>query len=175
LPAPPPLEGGLVLVSARKEIYSPARWPYALSIKVKLSSPYADGVPVPTPGGAGCSRITRRTLTRRARETMSSNRGLMHCIAGRIPGGVLRERAPARHHSRYDVLGLAQPVRWSDGRFYLESLNPRAMPVIDPVNDALEAMASAGVDQEVAAEVGTLDDDYDARLRVYRQIVSRRP
>jgi putative restriction endonuclease len=48
------------------------------------------------------------------------------------------------------------------------------VPVVDPVSDVLEAMASAEVDQEVAAEGGTLDDDYDVRLRVYRQIVARR-
>jgi putative restriction endonuclease len=35
-------------------------------------------------------------------------------------------------------------------------------------------MANAEVDQETAADGATLDDDYDARLRVYRQIVSRR-
>jgi predicted restriction endonuclease len=35
-------------------------------------------------------------------------------------------------------------------------------------------MASAEVDQEAAAEGGALDDDYDARRRVYRQIVARR-
>jgi hypothetical protein len=105
---------------------------------------------------------------------MFTNRGLMQCIADRVPVGVLRERAPATHHSRYDVLGLALPVSWSDGRFYFESLNPRAVPVVDPVNDVLEAMASAEVDQETAAEGGSLDDDYDARLRVVRQIVAPR-
>lgn len=65
-------------------------------------------------------------------------------------------------------------MRWSDGRFYFESLNPKAVPVVDPVSDVLEAMASAEVDQEEEAAAGALDDDYDARLRVYRQIVARR-
>jgi putative restriction endonuclease len=172
--APAPLAGGLLLVSARKGIYKPADLPYALSIKIKLNSPYADGVPVPTPGGGWLLSYHQENADPAARDTMSSNRGLMQCIADRIPVGVLRERAPASHHSRYDVLGLTLPMRWSDGRFYLESLNPKAVPVVDPVSDVLEAMASAEVDQEVAAEGETLDDDYDARLRVYRQIVSRR-
>jgi putative restriction endonuclease len=105
---------------------------------------------------------------------MFTNRGLMQCIADRIPVGVLRERAPATRRSRYDVLGLALPVSWSDGRFYFESLNPQAVPVVDPVSDVLVAMASAEVDQEAAAEGGSLDDDYDARFRVVRQIVARR-
>lgn len=70
--------------------------------------------------------------------------------------------------------GLAwTPVRREDGRFYFESLNPKAAPVVDPVTDVLEAAASAEVDQEIAAEGMALDDDYDARLRLYRQIVAR--
>lgn len=64
-PAPAPLDGGLRQVSAPKGIYKPADLPYALSIKIKLGSPYQDGVPVPTPGAAGCWSITRRTRTRR--------------------------------------------------------------------------------------------------------------
>jgi hypothetical protein len=173
-PAPAPLEGGLRLVSAPKGIYKPADLPYALSIKINLGSPYADGVPVPTPGGGWLLSYHQENANPAARDTMFTNRGLMQCIADRVPVGVLRERAPASHHSRYDVLGLAMPVRWSDGRFYFESLNPKAVPVIDPVSDVLEAMASADVDQEAAAEGGALDDDYDARLRVLRQIVARR-
>ena len=173
-PAPAPLEGGLRLVSAPKGIYKPADLPYALSIKIKLDSPYADGVPVPTPGGGWLLSYHQENPDPAVRDTMFTNRGLMRCIDDRVPVGVLRERAPASHHSRYDVLGLALPVRWSDGRFYFESLNPKAVPVVDPVSDVLEAMASAEVDQEEEAAAGALDDDYDARLRVYQQIVARR-
>lgn len=173
-PAPGPLAGGLRLVSAPKGIYKPADLPYALSIKIKLGSPYADGVPVPTPGGGWLLEYHQEGPDPVARDTMFTNRGLMWCIADRVPVGVLRERTPAsRHAARYDVLGLALPVRWSDGRFYFESLNPKAVPVVDPVSDVLEAMARAEVDQETAAESEALDDDYDARLRIYRQIVSR--
>jgi hypothetical protein len=52
-------------------------------------------------------------------------------------------------------------VRWSDGVFYFESLNPKAVPVVDPVSDVLEAMASAEVDQEIAADSDELPD-FDA-------------
>jgi putative restriction endonuclease len=173
-PSPAPLDGGLRLVSAPKGIYKPADLPYALSIKIKLDSPYRDGVPVPTSGGGWLLEYHQENADPAARDTMFTNRGLMRCIADRIPVGVLRERAPATRHSRYDVLGLALPVSWSDGRFYFESLNPRAMPVVDPVSDVMEAIAGAEVDQQAAAEGGSLDDDYDARLRVVRQIVARR-
>ena len=47
------------------------------------------------------------------------------------------------------------------------------MPIVDPVIDVLEAMARDEVDQETAAESEILNDDYDARRRVYRQIVAR--
>ena len=64
-------------------------------------------------------------------------------------------------------------MRWSDGYFFFESLNPKAVPVIDPVSDVLEATARAEADLEAATDSGALNDDYD-RLRVCRQIVSRR-
>jgi hypothetical protein len=98
---------------------------------------------------------------------------MRQCIAERIPVGIIREQPPPRHHTRYNVLGLAFPVRWSDRYFYFESLNPKAVPVVDPVIDVLEAAARAEVDQEIATESEALDDDYDARRRVYRQIVAR--
>ncbi len=163
---------GRPLVSPAKGIFKPADLPYALSIKMKVHSRYKDGVPVPTPGGGWLLEYHEET-PRPGRDTTSANEGLKQCMADRVPVGVIRERLPAVHHARYDVLGLAQPVQLSDGRFYFESLNPRAVPVIDPITDVLEAMARAEVDQELAAQSRTLDDDYDARKRVIREIVAR--
>ena len=62
-PSPSRLEGGLRLVSTPKGIYKPADLRDALSIKINLDSPYADGVPVPTPGrmAAGLSPGERWT------------------------------------------------------------------------------------------------------------------
>ena len=48
------------------------------------------------------------------------------------------------------------------------------MPVTDPVSDVLEATAQAEADQHDAAQSEDPADDYDARLRVVRQIVARR-
>jgi len=52
-PLPPKEEKkeGLLLVSRHREIYKPGNLAYALSIRINLDRPYADGVPVPTPGG----------------------------------------------------------------------------------------------------------------------------
>jgi putative restriction endonuclease len=171
---PGPLADGLLLVSKPKGIYKPGDLPYALSIRINLDSPYADGVPVPTPGGGWLLSYHQEDADPADRDRMFTNRGLMQCIADRVPVGVLRERAPAGRRSQYDVLGLAMPVRWSDGYFFFESLNPRAMPVTDPVSDILEATALAEADQEAAARGEDPKDDYDARLRVFRQIVARR-
>jgi putative restriction endonuclease len=129
-------------------------------------------VPVPTPGGGWVLEYHEEN-PRPGRVTTSANEGMRRCIADHVPVGVLRERLPARHHSRYDVLGLALPVQQSDGRFYFESLNPKALPVIDPVSDVLVAMARTEVEQEADAEGGMPDDDYDARRRVAREIVAR--
>lgn len=168
---PGELAGGLLLVSKPKGIYKPSDLPYALSIRINLDSPYKDGMQVPA-GGGWLLRYHQERADPSDRDTMFTNRGLMRCIADRIPVGVLRERAPAGRSSRYDVLGLAMPVHWSDGYFFFESLNPRATPVIDPVSDVLEATARAEVDQEAVAS-SPLEDAYDARLRIYRQIVAR--
>src|SRR5215472_7466480 len=100
---PGPLADGLLLVSAPKGIYKPADLPYALSIRINLDSPYADGVPVPTPGGGWLLSYHQDN----ADPPPDTNEALRQCIADRVPVGVLRERAPARHPARYDVLGLA--------------------------------------------------------------------
>ena len=133
--SPGPLAGGLLLVSKPKGIYKPGDLPYALSIRINLGSRYEDGVPVPTSGGGWLLKYHQENPDPAARDRMFTNRGLMRCIADRVPVGVLRERAPAARRSQYDVLGLAMPVRWEEGFFRFESLNPKAVPVIDPVSD----------------------------------------
>lgn len=103
---PGPLADGLLLVSNPKGIYKPGGLPYAVSIRINLDSPYADGMPVPTPGGGWLLSYHQENADPAARDRMYTNRGLMRCIADRVPVGVLRERAPAGRRSQYDVLGL---------------------------------------------------------------------
>jgi putative restriction endonuclease len=66
---------------------------------------------------------------------------------------------------------LAVPVKWSDGYFFLESLDPPGVPATGIVRDVLEATARAELDELADATVPA--DDYDARLRAYREIVAR--
>src|SRR5689334_13852670 len=94
----------LLLVSRKREIYKPGNLVYALSIRINLDSPYADGVPVPTPGGGWLLSYHQDNVDPAGPDT---NEGLRRCIADRVPVGVLRERAPATHPAWYDVLGLA--------------------------------------------------------------------
>jgi len=169
----PPKEGkkeGLLLVSRQRAIYKPGNLAYALSIRIDLGRPYADGVPVPMPGGGWL--LSYHQDDNADPDAPDTNEALRRCIADRVPVGVLRERAPARHPAQYDVLGLALPVWWSDGYFFFESLDPPAQPVTDPVS-VLEATARAELEQETPPGGEGLSNDYDARLRVYRQIVAR--
>jgi putative restriction endonuclease len=118
---------------------------------------------VPPRGTVGCDRSDR--------DKAWANRGLMQCIADRVPVGVLCEIGPKRRQSQYEVLGLAVPVQWADGYFFVKSLDPAGVPATDIITDVLEATARSGVEEETAAAVPA--DDYDARLRIYRQIVAR--
>jgi hypothetical protein len=170
---PGPLEDGQLLVSKPKGIYKPADLPYALSIRINLDSPYPDGVREPVPGGGWLLSYHQENADPADRDRIFTNRGLMQCIADQIPVGVLRERQAYGRHSQYDVLGLALPVRWADGYFFFQSLNPPATPVIDVATDILEATAAADVDHQSETE-GVPGDDYDARLRAIRNIVARR-
>jgi hypothetical protein len=170
---PEPLADGSLLAGKAKGIYKPADLPYALSIRINLGSTYADGAPVRTDGGGWLLRYHQEGADPAERDRMFTNRGLMQCIADQVPVGVLREQGPAGHRSQYEVLGLAVPVGWSDG-FFLESLNPRAVPVTDPVTDVLEATARDEEEQTAADRSDDPKDDYDARRRVVRQIVARR-
>jgi hypothetical protein len=140
---PQPLAGGLLLASKVKGIYKPGDLPYALSIRINLGSPYGDGVPMPTPGGGWLLSYHQENADPAARDTMFTNRGLMQCITDRVPVGVLREWVPAGRRSQYGVLGLAMPVRWSDGRFFFQSLR-FAMPlgVVDRINELIHDLTS---------------------------------
>jgi hypothetical protein len=168
---PEPLEGGLRLVAMPKGIYKPRGLEYALSVRINLGSLYADGVPVPAAGGGWLLSYHQENADPADRDREYTNRGLMRCINDRVPVGVLLERAPSGRRSQYEVLGLALPVRWSDGYFFLESLDPPGAPMTDIVSDVLEATARSELDDASTAAVPA--DDYDARLRILRQIVAR--
>src|SRR5215469_1465164 len=141
---PGPLEDGSLLVSKPKGIYKPGDLPYALSIRINLDSPYADGVPIPTPGGGWLLSYHQENADPEQRDRVFTNRGLMRCISDRVPVGVLRACEGSGHASQYDVLGLATPVRWSGGYFFLESLNPPAKASTEQWDDLASHLGITG-------------------------------
>ena len=170
--SPAPLEGGLLLASKPKGIYKPKGLDYAVSIRLNVGSPYDDGTPVPTPGGGWLLSYHQEGASPADRDRLSANRGLTRCIQDQIPVGVMQALGPARHRSQYRQLGLALPVRWANGHFFLQSMNPPGDPGTDIIADTLEAATRAGLDEAAATDIPA--DDYDARLCIYRQIVARR-
>jgi hypothetical protein len=66
------------------------------------------GIPSGNPGLAGSRSVL-------------ANRGLIRCIEDRAPVGVLIEYERIGRQRRYEVLGLAIPVRWYVGYFSLEA------------------------------------------------------
>lgn len=97
----------------------------------------------------------------------------MRCIEDRVPVGVLQERVPdLDNRDTYDVLGIAIPTGWDGGYFLFEGVRDDGIwHQGDTEGDVL--MADAERSSESTAEKPP-GDDYDARLRVTRQIVARR-
>jgi putative restriction endonuclease len=124
------------------------------------------GAPFQPPGVAGCCRITRKPTP-----IPYANSALKRCIRDRIPVGVIRKVTPRHVKAQYEVLGLAQPVRWYDGYFFFESVDPPATTQVDALTDVLAADSEAELDQSTDDVPA---DDYDARRRAQRQITQRR-
>jgi putative restriction endonuclease len=106
-PFPPPLKDELRLAARAKGIYKPKELDHAVSIRINVDSSYADGVPVPTDDGGWLLSYHQEGNEPADRDRQYTNRALMHCIADQVPVGVLREVAPDRHRTQYEVLALA--------------------------------------------------------------------
>lgn len=164
---PQPLPVKRYLATVAKGIYKPEGWDYSLSVKIMPGSPYNDGHPVPTPGGGWLLSYHQEG----ADPDFFTNAGLRRCMQDRIPVGVLRKVDSRRRNVAYEVLGLARPMRWYDGYFIMESVNPPATTQIDPLTDVLTADAET---EQGQSRDDVPVDDYDARLRAQRQITVRR-
>lgn len=170
---PAPLEGGLLVVSRPKGIYKPKDLQYAVSVRINLDSRYPDGEVIPRPDGSWFFAYHQENPDPKRRDDEYTNLGLMACIRDQLPVGILRERAgSASGRTEYDVLGLAYPVLWNDGYFYLDS-DPSSGAGRDIVADVLTATAEHE-ELEDGEHRPPPSDDYDARLRLLRAIVARR-
>jgi putative restriction endonuclease len=170
---PRPLDGGPLLVARPKGIYKPADLGYAVSVRMNLDSPYRDGVICTRADGTWYLTYHQENSEPGQRDREYTNRALMACMRDRVPVGVLRER-PVAHGQppEYDVLGLALCVAWRDGYFLLQQStgHPDTHPDVT-FQDVLEATAESMAEAEPTPPPA---DDYDARVRTYRQIVARR-
>lgn len=181
---PDPLSDGLLVASAAKAIYKPADLDVALSVRIMLESPYRDGEVFARDDGSWCVAYHQEVDKRREddpavqRRALWTNRSLDACVERRVPIGVLKEVEPlnSSRRSRYMVLGLALPVGWDDGMFLLEGFGPLGANLAGDTR--IEALEAAGLDDpgwHVELDGWSLPaDDYDSRVRVMRQIVSRR-
>ena len=107
------------LVTRAKGIYKPAGLDYALSVRVMVSSPYADKAVEWSSNGGWSLQYFQENPDPAQKMSEYTNRGLARCQQDRVPIGVLVQTSV--RPVRYDVLGLALVVDWDDGFFTLES------------------------------------------------------
>ncbi|MFF3445445.1 HNH endonuclease [Streptosporangium sp. NPDC002721] len=164
------LDDGSFLVSAPKGIYKPADLEYALSVRINRQSPYPDGAVRRREDGSWFFNYHQEGLSPAQRDREYTNRGLMACLRDAVPVGVLVEMPRKNGRSQYLVRGLAHPVAWEDGYFFFESVTGPDRPRGNTPAEVLIRDAEESVVKQDAPP----DDDYDARRRVYREIVMRR-
>ena len=126
-------------------IYKPAWSAYALSIVMKLSSPYAHKEEVII---LEDSRWLMTYSPRAGGLDLSDNRALVKCMEERVPLGVFRQltdKTNRYHGSTYRVLGLGLITSYDadDDVFVVESVDP----------SALEQIVNAISDEEARYEV----------------------
>jgi len=168
------MDDGLFLVTRPKGIYKPAGLEYALSIRITLDSQYPDGEIETRADGSWFLSYHQERSDPAQRDREYANKALMACIHDAVPVGVLRQRpGPKSARPQYDVLGLAVPVDWRDGYFFFESVAGPQRPRGNTPSEVLERLADRQ-NEDAEQEAPAPGDDYDARLRVYRQIVARR-
>lgn len=119
VPFPSPLRDGLFVVTRAKGIYKPADLEYALSVRVMLSSPYADKSVERHSDGTWSLDYFQENPDPAAVRGEYTNRGLLACSRDDVPVGVLVQTL--LKPVRYDVLGLARVEGWSNGFFRLSS------------------------------------------------------
>ena len=169
---PKPMKDGKFLVSRPKGIYKPADLMFALSIRLNLGSPYEDGAVFTRTDGTWYFAYHQEDPDPARRDALFTNRGLMECVWHQVPVGVLREREVVRGaRPEYDVVGLAVPVAWNEGYFLFEGVG-HAGVIADAATETEVLLATADLVEDSVEDM--IPDDYDARLRVARQIVARR-
>lgn len=87
---PEPLPDGTFLASKAKGIYKPRWTKYALSVRQSLRGPYPDKEPLVRPDGTWSYWYFQENANPEERDSAYTNRGLIECLKGVVPVGVLR-------------------------------------------------------------------------------------
>ena len=152
---PSPLREGIHLASKAKGIFKPADLEFAVSIRVSFNGPYSDGEVEYRGDDSWSLRYSQEEPDGYDPSTYWTNLSLQRCIEARIPVGVfIRLDEPNSRSNKYQIVGLALPVSWSNGFFTFEG--PISLP----------SFASTGA-------IGPGDKYEDDRKRVLREIAAR--
>lgn len=162
---------GARLVTQAKGIYKPRNTDFALSVRQTLDSPYADQEVVRRDDGSWVYPYFQENADPSHRDREATNRGLMKCMEGGIPVGVLMQVKP-KPGAEYNVLGLATVTEWRDGYFILEGFSDRGELRLkargtDAAYDRALAAASKPVDFKP-------NEGDDTRERQIAEVVRRR-
>ena len=170
---PAPLPGNIFLVTRPKGIFKPRDLEVALSIRIQRESPYPDGEIYTREDGTWYFAYHQENPDPDKRDDEYANRAVMRCIGERVPVGVIRERIPDKQNpDTYDILGMGMPVKWDAGYFFVEGVRPDGFWRLGDIETDLLLSEAEREESNSPDEAPT--DDYDARVRATRQIVSRR-
>jgi putative restriction endonuclease len=122
-PFPSPVADGELLATRAKGIYKPKGFDYGLSIRVMLSSPYADKAVEHDQDGTWSLQYFQENTDPSMFDREYTNRAMIRCRDDNVPVGVLIQKS--LRPVQYEVLGLARVMGWADGFFSLESAQIR--------------------------------------------------
>ena len=143
---------GARLVNQAKGIYKPHYTDYALSVRQTLNSPYADKEVLRRQDGSWVYPYFQENQNPAERDQKAGNRGLVKCMADRVPVGVLMQVKP-KPGVEYAVLGLATVTEWKDGYFILEGFSnqgasKRTATESDAAHDRARVSATSPVPED---------------------------
>lgn len=172
-PKPVNIDGEQVdLAVTAMGIYKP-KWSHcALSVWQSLRGAYPDQPPIKRQDGSWVYAYYQQNQDPDKRDSFFTNRGLMQCMADRVPIGVFRQ-VKAKPSPRYEVLGIAMVSNWDGGFFYLDGVTQDRRA--HPRGPEAQLDFYRGLFDDRKKEIGILDPTnmIDARKRVLTTIIQR--
>jgi len=104
---------------SQRGIYKPAGSDYALWVRQTSRGVYPDEQPVTSPDGSWTYRYSPEGRDGRTDMALSTNRGLLKCMADGVPIGVFRQDLTLGPKGGYEVMGLAFVSEFDGSHFVL--------------------------------------------------------